>query len=172
MEDPVAVNQPIAVAVAPALTLEQLGPDVGIPPQQLGPKYQRCWYIDPALRTQFVAWTEVQVMRVSVQSDGVKLNLPSRKVLRVLQLMFPDSAAGDTKVEPVKSLAVLHMLTLVEEEGAGVPGAGVEYVYLRRLVTGGVGAGVGVAVKPWRRAQIGAESLRVEPVLWVLNQTA
>ena len=81
-----------------------------IPPQQLGPKYQRCWYICPALLTQFVALTVVQLMRVSVQSNGVKLNLPSRKVLRVLQLMFPDSAAGNTKVEPVKSLAVLHML--------------------------------------------------------------
>ena len=155
MEDPVGVNQPIAVAVAPALKLEQLGPDVGIPPQQLGPKYQRCWYIDPALRTQFVAWTEVQVMRVSVQSDGVKLNLPSRKVLRVLQLMFPDSAAGDTKVEPVKSLAVLHMLTLVEEEGAGVPGAGVAmgYVYLRRLVfVGVVPPHSGLALQVWWQA--------------------
>jgi hypothetical protein len=68
-----------------------------------------------------VAWTEVQVMRVSVQSDGVKLNLPSRKVLSWLQSMFPDAVAtavapAPTLAEPVKSLAVVHMLTLVEEE--------------------------------------------------------
>jgi len=38
VEDAVGVNQPAAVAVAPALMVIQLGPDVGVPPQQLGPK--------------------------------------------------------------------------------------------------------------------------------------
>jgi hypothetical protein len=38
VEDPIGVNQPAVVAVAPALMLIQLGPDVGVPPQQLGPK--------------------------------------------------------------------------------------------------------------------------------------
>jgi len=60
-----------------------------------------------------VAWTEVQSILLSVQSDGEKLNLPSRKLLRVLQLIPP--ASGDTVVEPSKSLAVVHMF--IEKSG-------------------------------------------------------
>jgi len=52
-------------------------------------------------------------------------------------------------------------------------------VYLRRLVGGGgvlvgyvyVYAGVGTAVNPCRSAQMGFESGRAVPVLWVLKET-
>jgi hypothetical protein len=91
-----------------------------LPPQQLGAKCQRCVYIFPppvlALVPQLVAKTEVQSIRLSVQLDGEKLNLRSRKVLRVSQLMLRVFAYmyryGATVVEPVKALAVVHIVVL------------------------------------------------------------
>ena len=89
------------------------------PPQQLGPKCHRWVYILALPLDQVVAWTEVQSIWESVQSDGEKLNLPRRKVLRVLQSIPP--ASGDTVVEPVKSLAVMHMFTeVLRRAGKGV----------------------------------------------------